>query len=614
MTGPLLRSGSLIAYHPMGAVGHPVYLAAAQLRAAIARRLGAEAADTFAIPQRSEDGDTIDWYAPKPGRVVPWTVAGADERALAQAQLLQTRERIEDLGRTMQGEADPERQVFGRLLAHVTNFPDEEHIYLVEGRPVVTFWGFVRDRAAVGQDPLVNLDRLAAPPTPPAASRRRHWWWLWVPVLLLLLLAALYFALRTWYPEGLNWLPPDLRGGTPTIASEPERPSTEEAQPPAQTDIRPETEPSGPATDERDATMPDRTLIERRTLHTTGGGVVTHEVVDAQGRQVLMTAAGKADTVQVDSAVGAPSGESTVDLSKEEGSGRTPDKTEDTAVKDEVTTPMVGADTAEQEPPADTKTTAGPESETTPGPDADSAAAKSDEPSSKVEGENPAPGEPTAEPPRPKPEPATVKGPDAAPAKPDAQASRKDQPPPAAEAQSKDQAGEGGDRRSKDKSAKQPADKPADQKGTKTGDDAKAAETAKPSVRSAKEPGVAGPAAGSPVTGAAPTLTQLRRGWQTATSLQDPKNGLPIQMEYQSQDGKGQLRLKRSDGSVCETDAGGEVQGGKLVIDSSGDIRCADGTNFGRPRVECEAGRDGKPRCQGRYPNGAGFSIDVRAP
>lgn len=167
MTGPLLRSGSLIAYHPLGAVGHPVYLAAAQLRAAIARRLGAEAADTFAIPQRSEDGDTIDWYAPKPGRVVPWTVAGADERALAQAQLLQTRERIEDLGRTMQGEADPERQVFGRLLAHVTNFPDEEHIYLVEGRPVVTFWGFVRDRAAVGLDPLVNLDRLAAPPTPP---------------------------------------------------------------------------------------------------------------------------------------------------------------------------------------------------------------------------------------------------------------------------------------------------------------------------------------------------------------------------------------------------------------------------------------------------------------
>lgn len=85
-------------------------------------------------------------------------------------------------------------------------------------------------------------------------------------------------------------------------------------------------------------------------------------------------------------------------------------------------------------------------------------------------------------------------------------------------------------------------------------------------------------------------------------------------MEYQSQDGKGQLRLKRSDGSVCETGAGGEVQGGKLVIDSRGDIRCADGTNFGWPRVECEAGRDGKPRCQGRYPNGAGFSIDVRAP
>ncbi len=59
MTGPLLKSGSLTAFHAVGAVGNPVYLAASQLRAAIARRLGADVADTFAIPQRNEDGDAV---------------------------------------------------------------------------------------------------------------------------------------------------------------------------------------------------------------------------------------------------------------------------------------------------------------------------------------------------------------------------------------------------------------------------------------------------------------------------------------------------------------------------------------------------------------------------
>jgi hypothetical protein len=94
--------------------------------------------------------------------------------------------------------------------------------------------------------------------------------------------------------------------------------------------------------------------------------------------------------------------------------------------------------------------------------------------------------------------------------------------------------------------------------------------------------------------------------------LQDPKTGLPIQMEYRSQDGVGQLRLKRHDGSVCQTGAGARMEGGRLVIDSSGDIRCADGTNFGRPRVECETGKDGKPSCAGSYPGGGTFSLDVQ--
>jgi hypothetical protein len=107
-------------------------------------------------------------------------------------------------------------------------------------------------------------------------------------------------------------------------------------------------------------------------------------------------------------------------------------------------------------------------------------------------------------------------------------------------------------------------------------------------------------------------LGGLTSGWRTATSLQDPKTGLPIQMEYRTQEGQGQLRLKRHDGSICRSGASASVKGERLVIDSSGDIRCADGTNFGRPSVECAPGKDGKPECVGRYPGGGTFSLDIQ--
>ena len=75
MAGALLRSGSLSDFHPLGAVGKPVYSAASQLRATVRRLYGQDVADLFAIPKRHDQGDVIDWYAPEPGSVVPWSAA-----------------------------------------------------------------------------------------------------------------------------------------------------------------------------------------------------------------------------------------------------------------------------------------------------------------------------------------------------------------------------------------------------------------------------------------------------------------------------------------------------------------------------------------------------------
>lgn len=215
MAGALLRSGTLRDFSPLGAVGSPVYGSASQLRAAMRRQrdLGAYVADMFAIPMENARGDAIDWYAPVEGDIVPWSAASPEERAQAKAKLLQAREKLGAKALELQRAADDtERQVFGRLLAQAMQIPGDEHVYLVAGRPVVTFWGFRAREAANNGDVISGLNTgepgRPVPPIPeaplpeppiaaadepapvPVVRRSRLWWWL-IPLLLLLLLLLL---------------------------------------------------------------------------------------------------------------------------------------------------------------------------------------------------------------------------------------------------------------------------------------------------------------------------------------------------------------------------------------------------------------------------------------
>ena len=52
MHGALLRSGSLQEFNVLGVEGQPVHSAALQLREAIRLKIGREAADCLAIPQK----------------------------------------------------------------------------------------------------------------------------------------------------------------------------------------------------------------------------------------------------------------------------------------------------------------------------------------------------------------------------------------------------------------------------------------------------------------------------------------------------------------------------------------------------------------------------------
>jgi hypothetical protein len=206
MRGALLRSGKSGSFTALGETGQPVYRAALQLREAI-RRKNPDLVDHLAIPQSDELGNQIDWYSGLDGDVIPWSSATEEERAPARRQLEALKTALEELSQRFLGTDSAEQQqgdkaVFGKLLKRVIHFPDENFVYLVQGKPVLTFWGF--EHAGTGNsDPLHCLYQVPpaftlppvaeAPvvaPVVPVAARpwwRRWWWLLLLPLLLLLL-------------------------------------------------------------------------------------------------------------------------------------------------------------------------------------------------------------------------------------------------------------------------------------------------------------------------------------------------------------------------------------------------------------------------------------------
>ncbi|MNX26621.1 hypothetical protein D3C86_566940 [compost metagenome] len=198
-----------------------------QLREAVKRK-HADLADHFAIPQSNQVGDQIDWYAPFEGDVIPWTAATEEERAPARAKLEEVRATLKLMSANLldgaNGEPQGDRAVLAKLLTRVMNFPDESFVYLVAGKPVLTFWGFDHTRTPHDRNPLQCLYPGVTPVAPPipvappvvapvaaaaapviAAAGRPWWHWLLLALALALLLALLLFGLRACGPRvGIN--------------------------------------------------------------------------------------------------------------------------------------------------------------------------------------------------------------------------------------------------------------------------------------------------------------------------------------------------------------------------------------------------------------------------
>jgi hypothetical protein len=218
--GPLLVSEPLQRYRALGLAGDPVWRAAGQLRAAIAARLSREHADLLAIPEAEPSGRTIDWYAPFDGAVRRLSDLGEAEKREILDIVHRLHGEIAGLATQMEAvERSSAERNFARLLRHALTAPGEETLYVVDGRPVMTFWGFTADAALPGvflpSLPPAMAPRVAAPQlgrpeavmaSAPAiaavAAPRTVWWqWLLLGMLLMLILALLAWLVRPYLPR-----------------------------------------------------------------------------------------------------------------------------------------------------------------------------------------------------------------------------------------------------------------------------------------------------------------------------------------------------------------------------------------------------------------------------
>lgn len=230
MAKQLLRSGSLDDFLALGENGQPVYASALQLRETLRLRHQQSIADMLAIPQPNEGGDRIDWYAPISGKITSWIAASDEERASALSQLEHCQQTVNELSQKAQLSEKSALRLFGILLAKAMQFPGANHVFLVDGKPVLTFWGFVnldkKSRAdafdclrAAQSDAAPSEIRITGTPKPPAiptlkpteqapqnadiaetkpskAVRRREWRQLWWLPLALAVLGILFFQIR----------------------------------------------------------------------------------------------------------------------------------------------------------------------------------------------------------------------------------------------------------------------------------------------------------------------------------------------------------------------------------------------------------------------------------
>ena len=157
MLGVKLRSEKIDQFDVLGERGQAIHLVASQILTVLKNKRP-DLLVNFAVPQPSENGRRIDWYAPTPGSVISWNAATATEQAGALVRLDAVRAGVAQLRDSVLAKGSGnDAALLGQLLKWILHHPDSSFVFLVDGQPVITFWGFVHNGADRTLDPLHAL-------------------------------------------------------------------------------------------------------------------------------------------------------------------------------------------------------------------------------------------------------------------------------------------------------------------------------------------------------------------------------------------------------------------------------------------------------------------------
>ncbi|SFM23470.1 SrfA family protein [Halopseudomonas yangmingensis] len=93
----------------------------------------------------------------------------------------------------------------------------------------------------------------------------------------------------------------------------------------------------------------------------------------------------------------------------------------------------------------------------------------------------------------------------------------------------------------------------------------------------------------------------LNGSYRAGAGIQDRRTGKPLRLEYQFQDGRGNVTVQRPDGVNCSGAVAASMQGAQLAIRSEAQAACADGSRYEMPDISCTPGTQNIADCTGSY-------------
>lgn len=141
MDGTLIATTRNANLQSLGTGGQRAVHIWGQIVGYVQRRFGPAHAALFAEPNPDPDRGTIDWYAEQSGEVQLLDSLPEIERVAARAQLDRLQRELGAESERLRKSAHEDERFLGEMLGFALVTPSADHLYVVDGQPVLVAWG-----------------------------------------------------------------------------------------------------------------------------------------------------------------------------------------------------------------------------------------------------------------------------------------------------------------------------------------------------------------------------------------------------------------------------------------------------------------------------------------